>query len=86
MFNVRLSDTSSVLFVSEPERPGHRVAFAVSAAEFTLIVERLRQRGAAFGNDPEDPTNGHTADVLGSQSRVYFRSPDGHLLEVTVST
>jgi hypothetical protein len=62
------------------------VAFAVSAAEFTPIVERLRQRGAAFGNDPEDPTNGHTEDVLGSQGRVYFRSPDGHLLEVTVST
>ena len=62
------------------------MAFAVSAAEFTAIVDRLRQRGVDFGNDPEDPTNGQTEDVLGSQGRVYFRSPDGHFLEVTVST
>ena len=86
MFNVRLNDSSSVLFVSEPAGPGHHVAFAVSAAEFTAIVDRLRQRGVDFGNDPEDPTNGQTEDVLGSQGRVYFRSPDGHFLEVTVST
>ena len=86
MFNVRLNDSSSVLFVNEPAGPGHHVAFAVSAAEFTAIVDRLRQRGVDFGNDPEDPTNGQTEDVLGSQGRVYFRSPDGHFLEVTVST
>ena len=86
MFNVRLNDRSSVLFVSEPAGPGHHVAFAVSAAEFTAIVDRLNQRGVDFGNDPEHPTNGRTEDVLGSLGRVYFRSPDGHLLEVTVST
>jgi catechol 2,3-dioxygenase-like lactoylglutathione lyase family enzyme len=86
MFKVRLNDSSSVLFVSEPAGPGHHVAFAVSAAEFIAIVDRLRQRGVDFGNDPEDPTNGQTEDVLGSQGRVYFRSPDGHFLEVTVST
>jgi catechol 2,3-dioxygenase-like lactoylglutathione lyase family enzyme len=86
MFNVRLNDSTCVLFVSEPAGPSHHVAFAVSAAEFTTIVDRLRHRGVDFGNDPEAPTNGRIEDVLGSQGRVYFRSPDGHFLEVTVST
>ena len=86
MFNVRLNGISSILFVSQAAGPGHHVAFAVSATEFTAIVDRLRQRGVDFGNDPEDPTNGWTEDLLGSQGRVYFRNPDGHFLEVTVST
>ncbi len=83
MYNVSLSG-SSVLFVTEPSVAGHHVAFGVGEADFTSIVERLRQRGVAFGNDPEDPANGATADPLGGKGRVYFRSPDGHLFEVTV--
>jgi hypothetical protein len=42
MFNVRLNDNSSVLFVREPAGAGHHVAFAVSAAAFTAVVDRLR--------------------------------------------
>ena len=84
MYNVTLSGASSVLFVSEPTVPGHHVAFAVSMTDFTAIVDRLRQHGISFGNDPEDPANGATVDPLGGKGRVYFRSPDGHFLEVTV--
>jgi catechol 2,3-dioxygenase-like lactoylglutathione lyase family enzyme len=61
----------------------HHVAFAVSMTDFTAIVDRLRQHGISFGNDPEDPANGATVDPLGGKGRVYFRSPDGHFLEVT---
>jgi catechol 2,3-dioxygenase-like lactoylglutathione lyase family enzyme len=84
MYNVVLGGESSVLFVTEPTVAGHHVAFGVSEAEFDAIVARLRARGIGFGNDPEEPTNGATADPLGGKGRVYFRSPDGHFLEVTV--
>jgi catechol 2,3-dioxygenase-like lactoylglutathione lyase family enzyme len=47
------------------------------------VVERLRAKGVAFGNDPEDRANMQTADPLGSgQGRVYFLDPNGHLFEV----
>jgi catechol 2,3-dioxygenase-like lactoylglutathione lyase family enzyme len=84
MYTVALSRESSVLFVTDPSGSGHHVAFGVSEAEFVAIVDRLRGRGISFGNDPEVPTNGATADPLGGKGRVYFRSPDGHFLEVTV--
>lgn len=84
MYSVALSGAGSVLFVVEPSVPGHHVAFGVSEPEFAAIIDRLRQRSISFGNDPEEPTNGATADPLGGMGRVYFRSPDAHFLEVTV--
>jgi catechol 2,3-dioxygenase-like lactoylglutathione lyase family enzyme len=84
MYNVRLSGASSILFVTESSVASHHVAFGVNEADFTTIVDRLRQRGISFGNDPEDPANGATLDPLGGKGRVYFSSPDGHFLEVTV--
>ena len=85
LYTVALSGTSSVVFSTEPSVPSHHVAFGVDQAAFSAVVERLRQRGLSFGNDPEDPSNGATSDPLGGLGRVYFRSPDGHFLEVTVS-
>ena len=79
-----VSNASSVLFVTESSVARLHVAFGVSEADFTAIVDRLRERGISFGNDPEDPANGATLDPLGGKGRVYFRSPDGHFLEVTV--
>jgi catechol 2,3-dioxygenase-like lactoylglutathione lyase family enzyme len=84
MYNVRLSSASSVLFVTEASVASQHMAFGVSEANFTAIVDRLRERGIPFGNDPEDPANGTTLDPLGGKGRVYFSNPDGHFLEVTV--
>jgi hypothetical protein len=45
-------------------------------------VDRLRAAGIAFGNDPEDPANGQTADPFGGHGRLYFADPNGHFFEV----
>ncbi len=82
---VALGGTSSVVFSTEPSVPSHHVAFGVDQAAFSEVVERLRRRGLRFGNEPEDPSNGETSDPLGGLGRVYFCSPDGHFLEVTVN-
>lgn len=56
-------------------------AFAVDSDEFERIVDRLTSEGVTYW--PE-----HTLDQPGNVRRdddgsgVYFRSPDGHLLEV----
>ena len=50
---------------------------------FAAVVNRLRAKGVAFGNDPEDLANGQTADLHGGgHGRVYFLDPNDHLFEV----
>jgi hypothetical protein len=55
MYNVPLSGASSILFVTEPSVPYDHVAFGVSEADFSAIVDRVRQRAISFGNDPRRP-------------------------------
>jgi catechol 2,3-dioxygenase-like lactoylglutathione lyase family enzyme len=85
MFNLALGE-ADLLFVEADHVPSHHLAFRVAEPEFRAVVARLSQAGIAFGNDPEDPTNGQTTDPLGSPGRAYFTSPDGHFLEVTVGS
>jgi len=66
----------------ESVTPQH-IAFRVDPPTFSELVNRLRRRGVAFGNDPEDLANGETTDSHGGgQGRVYFLDPNGHLFEV----
>src|SRR4051794_39955496 len=83
MFNLALADGSALLFASSPTVASQHMAFRMTEAEFAAVVGRLRARGIAFGNDPDDPTTGQTDDPLGGRGRVYFQSPDGHLFEAT---
>jgi len=83
IFNVSLgAGSASLLFVTDPSVAGHHVAFAVTEAQFGAIVNRLRSRNIAFGNEPENPANGETSDPLGGKGRVYFLDPNGHFFEV----
>jgi len=66
---------------AEQPAPQH-VAFHVDPVAFAEVVRRLRDRGLAFGNDPEAPDNSQTGDPLGGHGRVYFTDPSGHLFEV----
>jgi catechol 2,3-dioxygenase-like lactoylglutathione lyase family enzyme len=79
---LRVGESGILLFTPADTVAGHHVAFRVDAVTFAGIVDRLRARGIAFGNDPEEPTNGQTADFFGGHGRVYFQDPNGHLFEV----
>ena len=83
MFSVGL-DGCRVLFAAATAVAPHHLAFRVDGDGFPGVVQRLGASGLAYGNDPEHPDNGQTADPLGGPGRVYFVSPDGHLFEVTV--
>ena len=58
------------------------VALRLDEGAFERAVARLNAHGVPFGNDPEDTRNGRTDDPLGGLGRLYFVSPDGHLLEL----
>jgi catechol 2,3-dioxygenase-like lactoylglutathione lyase family enzyme len=49
------------------------VAFAISADELARWVEHLRRHGVAIEGRTDWPRGGHS---------IYFRDPDGHLLEL----
>lgn len=78
---VHVNDLLTFLFMNEDKvAPGH-YAFLVSDAEFDAILNHVRSEGRAFGSGPfslEDGQLNHRSEGRG----VYFRSPDGHVLEL----
>jgi catechol 2,3-dioxygenase-like lactoylglutathione lyase family enzyme len=59
-----------------PPHDGHgplHVAFAIGADELPIWEQRLRDAGIAIEGRTDWPRGGHS---------IYFRDPDGHLLEL----
>ena len=56
-------------------------AFAVDIREFAEVVERLVAAGVEYCADPDAVEPG-TVYADATARGVYFRSPEGHLLEV----
>ena len=79
-------DGWSLAFVRVPQSAPLHLAIRVAPQTFTAAIERLGERGIAFGNDPEDAANGRTDDPLGGAGRAYFRDPDGHFYELVVTS
>ncbi len=66
------------------EREGfesHHYAFKVNEAEFDEIFERVKAEGLAYGSGPRTPTD-MNINRWGGGRGVYFRDPNGHLLEL----
>jgi catechol 2,3-dioxygenase-like lactoylglutathione lyase family enzyme len=83
MYCLPIAESGALLFCPADTVAGHHVAFRVDTVTFAAVVSRLRAKGIAFGNDPEDRGNMQTADPFGGgHGRVYFQDPNGHLFEV----
>jgi hypothetical protein len=78
---VRVNDTLTLLFADEAWSDRRHYAFHVSEAEFDSILGRVKQKGVPFGSAPWNAEDGKLNDWNGGRG-VYFRSPDGHLLEL----
>jgi catechol 2,3-dioxygenase-like lactoylglutathione lyase family enzyme len=59
----------------------HHYAFHVNDVEFDAIFKRVQQAGLAYGSHPWDAENRKLNDWNGGRG-VYFRDPNGHLLEL----
>lgn len=82
MFSLRLGNGVDLLYAPAAGVTAQHLALRTTPARFEAVRERLRQRSWPYGNDPEQPANGHSSDFLGGHGRIYFHDPEGHLLEV----
>jgi catechol 2,3-dioxygenase-like lactoylglutathione lyase family enzyme len=79
---VRINAQTTLLFSdADGEIESHHYAFHVSDAEFDAIFGRITKAGLAYGSDPSHLDNGKLNHWGGGRG-VYFRDPDGHVLEL----
>jgi catechol 2,3-dioxygenase-like lactoylglutathione lyase family enzyme len=78
---VRVNETLTLLFSDEGPFESHHYAFHVSDTEFDAIFGRVRDAKLTYGSAPWSPDDGKLNDWGGGRG-VYFRDPDGHLLEL----
>ena len=75
------SQSLSLDFVEREEFEPQHYAFKVSEGEFDTIFGRIKVDGRAYGSGPTTPTDGEINHWGGGRG-VYFRDPNGHLLEL----
>jgi catechol 2,3-dioxygenase-like lactoylglutathione lyase family enzyme len=78
---VRVNETLTLLFSDEGPFESHHYAFHVSDAEFDAIFGRVQDAKLTYGSAPWSPDDGKLNDWGGGRG-VYFKDPDGHLLEL----
>jgi catechol 2,3-dioxygenase-like lactoylglutathione lyase family enzyme len=78
---VRVNDTLTLLFDNADTVKSQHYAFHVSDAEFDAILERVKSAGLVYGSAPWNIADGKLNDWGGGRG-VYFKDPDGHILEL----
>jgi len=78
---VKVNETLTFLFDDEGNFESHHCAFNVSDVEFDRIFAQVEQAGLNYGSAPWSPDDRKLNDWGGGRG-VYFRTPDGHLLEL----
>jgi len=78
---VRVNDELTLDFDTADSFEPHHYAFHVSDDEFDAIFRRVQEAGIAWGSDPGNTTNRQLNSRKGGRG-VYFRDPDGHMLEL----
>src|SRR5215510_2025 len=79
---VRVNEKLTLDFDDDVDRfDSHHYAFHVDDATFDAIFQRVQEAGLTYGSDPWNPENQKLNDWKGGRG-VYFRDPNGHLLEL----
>jgi catechol 2,3-dioxygenase-like lactoylglutathione lyase family enzyme len=79
---VRINKTLTLLFDDDDDKfESHHYAFHVSDREFDAIMRRLKKAKIVYGSAPWSLEDGRLNDWNGGRG-VYFRDPDGHVLEL----
>src|SRR5262249_32846406 len=78
---VKVNATLTLLFDEDSDFDSHHYAFHVSEEEFAAILRRVQEAGFAYGSAPWSARDRKLNDWGGGKG-VYFRSADGHLLEL----
>ena len=78
---VKVNDTLTFLFDDDTSFESHHYAFHVSDADFDAIFQRVQEAGLVYGSAPWTADDGKLNNWGGGKG-VYFKVPDGHLLEL----
>jgi catechol 2,3-dioxygenase-like lactoylglutathione lyase family enzyme len=79
-------DLALELYDGWPVGGPRHLAFAMDRTTFEDTFERVRDAGIAYGDGPSQTENmkgpGPSSGVHGSTDSVYFKDPNGHILEI----
>ena len=83
---VRVNDTFNLDFRDVEEFQSIHYAFAMDPPEFEAAFARIKESGIPYGDAPYDQENmkgpGMTMGAKGMGKAVYFKDPNGHVLEI----
>jgi len=83
---VRVNDTLNLDFRQSDDFRSIHYAFAMEPDEFEAAFARVRESGIPYGDGPYDMENmkgpGMTTGAKGLGKAVYFKDPNGHVLEI----
>ena len=78
---VKVNKNLTLLFDDDAKFDSHHYAFHVSNREFDAILRRVKKAHITFGSAPWSLEDGELNDWNGGRG-VYFRDPNGHVLEL----
>jgi len=82
---VQVNESLSLDFDNGEHFEMHHYAFHVSDAEFDAIFGRIRKAGLTYGSGPRSLDDMKLNGRRGGRG-VYFRDPNGHILELMTRT
>jgi len=82
---VRVNEALTLDFDNRDRFESHHYAFHVSDAEFDAMFDRIKAAGITYGSGPRSSEDGQINTRRGGRG-VYFRDPNGHLLELLTRT
>ncbi|HEX2171105.1 MAG TPA: VOC family protein [Dehalococcoidia bacterium] len=78
---VQVNETLTFDFANQDRFEPHHYAFHVGEEDFDAIFGRVRAAGLTYGSGPFSADDGQINHRGGGRG-VYFRDPNGHLLEL----
>ena len=78
---VKINESLTFHFDQDSDFESHHYAFHVSDAEFDSILHRVQEAGLIYGSTPWSSGDAKLNNWGGGRG-VYFKTPDGHLLEL----
>jgi catechol 2,3-dioxygenase-like lactoylglutathione lyase family enzyme len=82
---VKVNETLTLDFDNRDHFEMHHYAFHLSDQEFDAIFSRIKEAGLAYGSGPFSQEDMKINTRLGGRG-VYFKDPNGHVLELMTRT
>lgn len=79
---VKLTNNVTLDYDRADDVASHHYAFAVSSDEFDRAFGRIQAAGLTYYADPGCRRDGQVYRSKAGVKGVYFRDPDGHLMEI----